>query len=85
VSVGGDGNQQISFTARTDIARFVSYVLTHLPPEQLKNRGFAIAGDNKVMSGLGTSVVVVVTDRRLNSRSIKYSRHMKKRPGRNCM
>jgi uncharacterized protein YbjT (DUF2867 family) len=47
VSVGGDGNKQISFTARPDIARFVSYVLLHLPPEQLKNRAFAIAGDNK--------------------------------------
>jgi hypothetical protein len=48
VSVGGDGNKQISFTARPDIARFVSYVLLHLPPEQLKNRAFTIAGDNKV-------------------------------------
>lgn len=47
VSVGGDGNKQISFTARPDIARFVSYVLIHLPAEQLKNRAFAIAGDNK--------------------------------------
>jgi hypothetical protein len=57
VSVGGDGNKQISFTARPDIARFVSYVLTHLPPEQLKNRAFTIAGDNKVMSGLGSFCV----------------------------
>ena len=55
VSVGGDGNKQISFTARPDIARFVSYVLLHLPPEQLKNRGFAIAGDNKVTSNLSSS------------------------------
>jgi len=47
VSVGGDGNGQISFTSRTDIARYVSYVLTHLPPEQLKNRTFTIAGENK--------------------------------------
>ncbi|KAI0276931.1 hypothetical protein BGY98DRAFT_983307 [Russula aff. rugulosa BPL654] len=47
VSVGGDGNRQISFTSRSDIARYVSYVLTHLPPEQLKNRTFTIAGDNK--------------------------------------
>ena len=66
VSVGGDGNKQISFTARPDIARFVSYVfkLLHLPPEQLKNRDFAIAGDNKVTGGLGASVVVI--DRELN-------------------
>jgi hypothetical protein len=55
VSVGGDGNKQISFTSRPDIARYVSYVLTHLPPEQLKNRTFTIAGDNKVTSNLGNS------------------------------
>jgi len=47
VSVGGDGNTQITFTSKPDVARYVSYVLTHLPPEQLKNRSFAIAGDNK--------------------------------------
>jgi hypothetical protein len=55
VSIGGDGNKLITFTARWDIARYVSYVLTHLPPEQLKNRAFTIAGDNKVMSNLGNS------------------------------
>ena len=48
VSVGGDGNKRISFTSRTDIARYLSYLLTHLPAEQLKNRSFTIAGDNKV-------------------------------------
>jgi len=47
VSVGGDGNQRISFTSRPDIARYLSYVLTHLPAEQLKNRSFTIAGDTK--------------------------------------
>ena len=51
VSVAGDGNKQISFTSRADSARYISYVLTHLPAEQLKNRRFAIAGDNKVISG----------------------------------
>jgi hypothetical protein len=34
VSVGGDGNS--------------TYVLTHLPPDQLKNCSFTIAGDNNV-------------------------------------
>jgi hypothetical protein len=48
VSVGGDGNKTITFTSRPDIARYLSYVLTHLPPEQLKNKAFTIAGDNKV-------------------------------------
>jgi len=47
VIIGGDGNKPISFTSRPDIARYVSYVLTHLPPEQLKNRAFTIAGDSK--------------------------------------
>jgi len=47
VSVGGDGNKQITFTSRPDIARYLSYVLTHVPPEQLKNRTLTIAGDNK--------------------------------------
>jgi len=47
VSVGGDGNKRISFTSRADIARYLSYVLTRLPAEQLKNRSFTIAGDTK--------------------------------------
>jgi len=64
VSVGGDGSKQISFTSRPDIARYVSYVLTHLPPEQLKNRAFTISGDNKVASNLGNPFhgSVVVSD-----------------------
>ena len=48
VTVGGDGNAQISFTSRPDIARYISYVLTHLPAEQLKDRSFTLAGDTKV-------------------------------------
>jgi len=47
VSVGGDGNMRISFTSRPDIARYLSYVLTHLSAEQLSNRSFKIAGDTK--------------------------------------
>jgi uncharacterized protein YbjT (DUF2867 family) len=47
VSVGGDGNKRITLTSRPDVARYVSYVLTRLPPEQLKNREFFVAGDNK--------------------------------------
>ena len=83
VFVGGDGNKQMSFMTRPDIPQFVSYVLLHQPPEQLKNHAFAIAGDNKVKSGLGISVVVI--DRGLSSRSIKYPRRTKKRPGRSWM
>jgi len=47
VIIAEDGNKPISFTSRPDIARYVTYVLTHLPPEQLKNRAFTIAGDSK--------------------------------------
>ena len=51
VSVGGDGSKPVPFTSRPDIARYVCYVLTHLPAEQLKNRSFSIAGDFKVRAG----------------------------------
>jgi len=50
VSIGGDGNKSIPSTSRTDIARYLSYVLTHLPSEQLKNRSFTIAGDHKTFN-----------------------------------
>jgi hypothetical protein len=48
VSLGGDGSKPIPFTSRPDIARYVSYVLTHLPADQLNNRSFSMAGDIKV-------------------------------------
>ena len=67
VSVGGDGSKPVPFTSRPDIARYVSYVLTHLPAEQLKNRSFSIAGDFKVhavsvstLDGTNRSVKLVV-------------------------
>ncbi|KAI9466592.1 NAD-P-binding protein [Lactarius psammicola] len=47
VSVGGDGSNPMPFTSRPDIARYLSYVLTHLPADQLKNRSFTITGDTK--------------------------------------
>jgi hypothetical protein len=48
MSVGGDGSKPIPFTSRPDVARYVSYVLTHLPADQLNNRSFIMAGDIKV-------------------------------------
>jgi hypothetical protein len=48
MSLGGDGSKRVQFTSRPDIARYVSYVLTHLPADQLKNRSFTLAGDTKV-------------------------------------
>ena len=83
VSVGGDGNTRITFTSKPDVARYVSYVLTHLPPKQLENRSFAIAGDNKVTSSL-SSWSCSNDDEPVNSRSMKYSRYMKKGLGRSC-
>ncbi|KAI0269428.1 hypothetical protein BC834DRAFT_968042 [Gloeopeniophorella convolvens] len=47
VSVGSDGNKQISFTAMPDIARYLTYVLINSPAEQLENRSFRLAGDTK--------------------------------------
>jgi len=47
VTIAGDGNKQISFTSRSDIARYISFVLTHLPAEQLNDHDFIMAGDNK--------------------------------------
>ena len=52
VSVGGDGSNPIPFTSRPDIARYLSYVLMHLPTDQLKNRSFAIRGDTKARTTL---------------------------------
>ena len=48
VSLGGDGSKRIPLTSRPDIARYVSYVLTHLPADQLNNRSFTLTGDFKV-------------------------------------
>ena len=56
VSVGGDGSKPVQFTSRPDIARYVSYVLTHLPAEQLKNRSFSLTGDTKVRAGSVSSL-----------------------------
>jgi len=50
VSIGGDGNKPFPFTSRTDIGRYVSYVLTHLPSGQLKNHSFTIAAENKTFN-----------------------------------
>ncbi|KAI0258387.1 NAD-P-binding protein [Gloeopeniophorella convolvens] len=47
VTVGGDGNTKVSFTSRTDVARYLAFVLTRFPVEQLHNRAFSIAGDTK--------------------------------------
>ncbi|TFY63676.1 hypothetical protein EVG20_g6216 [Dentipellis fragilis] len=45
VIVGGDGNALVTFTSRPDIARFLAYVLTTLPPDQLNNKTFRLEGE----------------------------------------
>jgi hypothetical protein len=40
----------------------MSYVLTHLPAEQLKNRSFTIAGDNTVKPSQRGRNSTVLTD-----------------------
>ena len=63
MSLGGDGSKQIPFTSRHDIARYISYVLTHLPAEQLKNCSFSIAGDIKVRAvsdGVVSVLMIIV-------------------------
>jgi hypothetical protein len=64
VTVGGDGSPPMPFTSRPDIARYLSYVLTHLPADQLKNRSFTIAGDTKVRTlPLGHCGISMLNDR----------------------
>lgn len=48
VAVGLDGNALNSFTAQSDIGRYVAYVLTNLPRSKIEWRTFRIEGDRKV-------------------------------------
>jgi len=47
VAVGLDGNAVNSFTAQSDIGRYVAYVLTNLPRSKIEWRVFRIEGDRK--------------------------------------
>jgi len=59
VNVIGDSDAPGSVTAIADIAGFTGYVLTHLPPSELKDKIFRIQGEKLSMSDiakiLGTS------------------------------
>jgi hypothetical protein len=48
VAVGGDGKAPISWTSRTDIARFLAYVLTNTPASRLQNQVLRLEGDRVV-------------------------------------
>ncbi|KAH9957369.1 NAD-P-binding protein [Russula dissimulans] len=45
VSVGGDGNSKISWTTRSDLARFLAHVLVHAPASRLQNQTLRVEGD----------------------------------------
>ncbi|KAI0259727.1 NAD-P-binding protein [Gloeopeniophorella convolvens] len=47
ITVGGDGNYPISWTSRTDSARFIVHILTRLPRERLENSIFRCEADRK--------------------------------------
>ncbi|KAJ6558133.1 hypothetical protein B0H19DRAFT_946922 [Mycena capillaripes] len=53
VRIVGKGETPASFTSIVDIAGFVSYVLTTLPPSELENRTFRLQGDRATMNELG--------------------------------
>lgn len=48
VAIGLDGNALNSFTAQSDIGRYVGYVLTNLPRSKIEWRIFRIEGERKV-------------------------------------
>jgi hypothetical protein len=45
ITINGQGDSQISTTSIEDVARFVAYVLTTLPKDQLENAKFTLQGD----------------------------------------
>ncbi|KAI0049524.1 NAD-P-binding protein [Auriscalpium vulgare] len=47
LAIGGDGNQNMSWTARADVARFLGYALTQLPVQRLRNQELRLEGDLK--------------------------------------
>ncbi|KAJ7116419.1 hypothetical protein C8R44DRAFT_627789 [Mycena epipterygia] len=53
IRIVGKGDAPVSFTATLDIAGFVAYVLTHLPPSELEDRVFRLEGDRATMNDLG--------------------------------
>ena len=60
---------------------YVSYMLTHLPVEQLNNCSFSLTGDTKVRAGSVSSLDGNIKYQ--TSRSTRYSRNTKRRQGKN--
>ncbi|KAF7366620.1 NmrA domain-containing protein [Mycena sanguinolenta] len=63
--VVGKGEAPVSFTAVSDIAGFVAYVLTSLPPSELQDRMFRLEGERTSLNDLGVqlNIPVVHVDR----------------------
>ncbi|KAJ7454678.1 hypothetical protein FB451DRAFT_1049477 [Mycena latifolia] len=53
IRIVGKGEVPVSFTSIGDIAGFVAYVLTTLPPSELENRIFRLEGDRASLNELG--------------------------------
>ncbi|KAJ7016286.1 hypothetical protein C8F04DRAFT_1281964 [Mycena alexandri] len=53
VRIVGKGEVPVSFTSIADIAGFVAYVLTNLPPSKLENRILRLEGERIRMNDLG--------------------------------
>ncbi|KAJ7864779.1 hypothetical protein B0H14DRAFT_3133597 [Mycena olivaceomarginata] len=53
ITLVGRGDAAVSFTSIADIAGFVAYVLTTLPPSEVANRTFLVQGDRATMNELG--------------------------------
>ncbi|KAJ7510421.1 hypothetical protein B0H11DRAFT_1846297 [Mycena galericulata] len=56
----GKGEAPISFTSVKDIAGFVAYVLTTLPPSELENREFRLEGDRSSLNALAAQFKTTV-------------------------
>lgn len=50
VTIGGSGNSPLTFVHRTDIARYIGYVFTRIPPTQLAWEVLRIQGELTVSS-----------------------------------
>jgi len=53
IRIIGKGEAPVSFTSIADIAGFVAYVLTTLPPSELENRIFRLEGERASLNSLG--------------------------------
>ncbi|KAF7366618.1 NmrA domain-containing protein [Mycena sanguinolenta] len=60
IVVVGKGEAPVSFTAVPDIAGFVAYVLTSLPPSELQDRILRLEGERTSLNDLGVQLNIPV-------------------------